>query len=318
MILAINGGFFDGAISKFSADGSQLLWSAYLGGYNLDQPHSMDCDENGNLYVMGLTGSSDFAVTANANDTTFGGGNSAVAEYYTLANGSDMYVSAISADGTQLLGSTFLGVELTRVLTTVCALIMAIVSAERLRLAQWRESLYSSHGRFFRVSNNSWRYRLPRRIGRRTFCIQQKHGLAILQYLCGHFWRRCIYTIALTSKGWQCSQLFLITISLQVRLILTESYLSAVGDSLVLTSSGNHSALLGAIDLRDYSGPILEAIHSSTDTAYNQHFFIEPNSPGDTTTVFTVVGQHKGGLLASDTNFWGQPGSAQYFHGIHL
>jgi len=70
---------------------------------------------------------------------------------------------------------------------------------------------------------------------------------------------------------------------------------------------------LGAIDLRDYSGPILEAIHSSTDTAYNQHFFIEPNTPGDTTTVFTVVGQHKGGLLASDTNFWGQPGSAQYF-----
>ena len=44
--ISYNGGFFDGAISKFSADGSQLLWSAYLGGNNLDQPHSMDCDEN--------------------------------------------------------------------------------------------------------------------------------------------------------------------------------------------------------------------------------------------------------------------------------
>jgi hypothetical protein len=30
--ISYNGGFFDGAISKFSADGSQLLWSAYLGG----------------------------------------------------------------------------------------------------------------------------------------------------------------------------------------------------------------------------------------------------------------------------------------------
>jgi hypothetical protein len=51
-------------VSKFSSDGSQLLWSTYLGGSNLDQPYSMDCDENGNVYILGSTGSDDFGVTA--------------------------------------------------------------------------------------------------------------------------------------------------------------------------------------------------------------------------------------------------------------
>ena len=108
-VTTYGGGTFDGAISKFSADGTQLLWSAYLGGSDLDQPHSMDCDENGNLYVFGLTGSSDFPTTAGAADTTFGGGNSADIEFFTFQNGTDMFVCSISANGAQLMGSTYLG-----------------------------------------------------------------------------------------------------------------------------------------------------------------------------------------------------------------
>ena len=65
---------------------------------------------------------------------------------------------------------------------------------------------------------------------------------------------------------------------------------------MAITSSGNHSSLLAAIDLRDFSNPEIGAVHSSVDLAYNQHFFIEPNFPEDTATLFTLVGQHKGGI----------------------
>ena len=107
--LSFNGGFFDVAISKFSSDGSQLLWSTYLGGSNLDQPYSMDCDENGNVYILGSTGSDDFGVTATAYDTSFAGGASITAEYYTFNQGTDLFVSKINAAGNQLVGSTYIG-----------------------------------------------------------------------------------------------------------------------------------------------------------------------------------------------------------------
>ena len=38
---------------RLSSDGTQLLWSSFLGGSNLDQPYSLDCDENGDLYILG-------------------------------------------------------------------------------------------------------------------------------------------------------------------------------------------------------------------------------------------------------------------------
>ena len=310
--ISYNGGFFDGAISKFSADGSQLLWSTYLGGNNLDQPHSMDCDENGNLFVMGLTGSSDFAVTANANDTSFGGGNSAVAEYYTLSNGSDMYVSAISADGTQLLGSTFLGGENNEGFNDSLRFnygdsFRGEIEVQRAGGPVYLVATADSSGYPITPGATDYQGGLD---GVLSVLSRNMDSLLYSTYV-GTEGDEALYSLSLTSKEGNAQNSSRVFVAGAIN--SSESHLSAVGDSLVLTSSGNHSALLGAIDLRDYSAPILEAIHSSTDTAYNQHFFIEPNTPGDTTTVFTVVGQHKGGLLASDTNFWGQPGSAQYF-----
>lgn len=57
----------------------------------------------------------------------------------------------------------------------------------------------------------------------------------------------------------------------------------------------------------------LLAAQASGLTGYDQHFFVEPHSQSDTTSTITVVGQSKSGLQASDPNFYGQPGSAQYF-----
>ena len=62
---------YDCGLSVFSADGTNLLYSTVFGGQNLDVPSSVVSDSQGNLFVMGTTGSSDFPVTAGAYDSSF-------------------------------------------------------------------------------------------------------------------------------------------------------------------------------------------------------------------------------------------------------
>lgn len=86
----------DCIIAKFSADGSNLLWATFLGGNHNEQPHSLVTNSSGDLYIMGTTHSSNFAVTSNAHDQSFNGG-------------SDIFISKLSFSGINLLSSTFLG-----------------------------------------------------------------------------------------------------------------------------------------------------------------------------------------------------------------
>ncbi len=102
----------DMGISKFNADGSQLLYSTYLGGgTGCEAPHSLIADASGNLYIFGTTGSSDFPVTANAYDATFAGGTplSPNGSGLNYINGADIVVVKLNPGGTALLGSTYLG-----------------------------------------------------------------------------------------------------------------------------------------------------------------------------------------------------------------
>jgi gliding motility-associated-like protein len=89
------GGFNDIVISKFSADGRQLLFATYLGGNETEQPHSMVAGANDELWVYGRTFSTDFPVTASAYDTTHNGG-------------ADLYVTKLDSNGL-LLASTYIG-----------------------------------------------------------------------------------------------------------------------------------------------------------------------------------------------------------------
>lgn len=103
-------GQVDVAISKFDATGSFLHYSTYLGGSAADIPHSLHVNANDELYIFGTTGSADFPVSGNAFDTTFNGGpNTTLSTSMVFANGSDIFVSKLSADGTQLPASTFIG-----------------------------------------------------------------------------------------------------------------------------------------------------------------------------------------------------------------
>jgi hypothetical protein len=58
------GGQVDMAISKFSADGSMLLYSTMIGGNSADAPHSMVVNSLGQLVIFGSTSSPDYPTTA--------------------------------------------------------------------------------------------------------------------------------------------------------------------------------------------------------------------------------------------------------------
>jgi hypothetical protein len=83
-------------ISKFNPVGT-LLYSSYFGGTGLDTGRDVAFDSNNNYIIIGHTTSSDFPVTLDAFQGTFGGGTD------------DVFITQISEDGQTLLYSTFLG-----------------------------------------------------------------------------------------------------------------------------------------------------------------------------------------------------------------
>jgi hypothetical protein len=91
------GGGEDAFVARLSADGSTLVYSTYLGGSNFDYGKGIAVDPGtGDVLVIGTTASTNFP-TANALQPTYGGG------------GSDAFVTRLSADGSALIYSTYLG-----------------------------------------------------------------------------------------------------------------------------------------------------------------------------------------------------------------
>ena len=113
----LNYGITDVFISKYSPDLSQMLWTTYLGGggdtHGSETVHSLITDQNNNLFLFGATSSPDFPITSNAFQQNHGGGlpgvNFMQNGVYHLNQGTDIYVSKISSDGLNLLGSSYVG-----------------------------------------------------------------------------------------------------------------------------------------------------------------------------------------------------------------
>lgn len=63
----------DGFVSELNPNGTQLIYSTYLGGGNLDYANKAALDAGGNLYVTGEAASTDFPVTSSAYLRTWGG-----------------------------------------------------------------------------------------------------------------------------------------------------------------------------------------------------------------------------------------------------
>ncbi len=105
------GNYMDVAISKFSPDGTQLLYSTYIGGSGQETPHSLIADDQDNFIVFGVTGSAEYPTTAGAYQSAFIGGPSLpMNTFFTSShpNGTDLFITKFSSTGA-LLQSTFLG-----------------------------------------------------------------------------------------------------------------------------------------------------------------------------------------------------------------
>ncbi len=93
---ASNSGNSDAYITKFTPDGSALVYSTYLGGSSRDLGVGIAVDSNGSVYVGGFTSSTNFPLHTPIQNT-YGGG--------TL----DAFVMKLNPAGSALVYSTYLG-----------------------------------------------------------------------------------------------------------------------------------------------------------------------------------------------------------------
>ncbi len=104
------GGQIDMTISKFSPDGSNLIYSTYIGGDGLEAPHSMVVNSNNELIIYGITSSLNYPVSPNGYDKTFNGGNGVFASnILEFQSGTDIVITKLSLNGDTILGSTYYG-----------------------------------------------------------------------------------------------------------------------------------------------------------------------------------------------------------------
>ncbi len=107
------GNFYDIVISKFNQDGSQLLYSTFLGGSKQETPHSIVVNNDNEIVVLSVTGSDDFPVTAGCYQNVFAGGvgfGMAALFIGTHPEGTDFAISKIGVNG-NLASSTFVGLD---------------------------------------------------------------------------------------------------------------------------------------------------------------------------------------------------------------
>ncbi len=90
-------------VAKFSPTGG-LLYTTFLGGSLIDYATAIAVDDAGNAYVTGVTLSTNFPVTANAFQRTYGGAGGG-----TCQRAGDAFVFKLNPSGSQLLYSTYLG-----------------------------------------------------------------------------------------------------------------------------------------------------------------------------------------------------------------
>jgi hypothetical protein len=94
-IQAMNAGSADAFVTKLDSNGIGLVYSTYLGGSGYDSGNAITLDASGNAYLVGYTNSTNFP-TANPLQPQNAGSD-------------DAFVAKLSATGSTLLYSTYLG-----------------------------------------------------------------------------------------------------------------------------------------------------------------------------------------------------------------
>ncbi|MCX6181734.1 MAG: gliding motility-associated C-terminal domain-containing protein [Bacteroidetes bacterium] len=103
-------GNVDLSITKYSSTGGSLIYSTYMGGNDIESPHSIVVTKQNELVIFGSTSSVNYPTTLNAYDKTFNGGINVTTDVVlTYSIGSDIFVSKLNATGSALVGSTLIG-----------------------------------------------------------------------------------------------------------------------------------------------------------------------------------------------------------------
>lgn len=105
----------DAFISKYSADGTTMIWTTFIGGgdnvHGTETSNSLICDKFNNVYLFGVTSSDDFPIQGGY-QSAFGGGTTLAVNFNGTNfqnDGTDIYVAKFSSNGQNLLGSTYMG-----------------------------------------------------------------------------------------------------------------------------------------------------------------------------------------------------------------
>ena len=97
---SVLGGVTDAFVARLSPDGSSLVYSTLLGGEGADGALDIAADAGGQAYIVGETRSTGFPVL-NALQSVYGGSG--------FGTYGDAFVSVLSASGSSLVYSTYLG-----------------------------------------------------------------------------------------------------------------------------------------------------------------------------------------------------------------
>lgn len=92
---------------RVAPDGTSLAYGTLLGGAKDDYAYAIAIDPDGIAWVTGGTGSADFPATTGAFDTTYNGNHTLLCEDGDPCP--DIFVAAVSATGSALSYSTFVG-----------------------------------------------------------------------------------------------------------------------------------------------------------------------------------------------------------------
>ncbi|MGA1822534.1 MAG: fibronectin type III domain-containing protein [Thermoplasmatota archaeon] len=87
--------FWDAFMTKLNSDGTDLIYSTYLGGHNVETVKDLDVDSSGNLYASGYVGSTDFPLKNPYQDTLMGR--------------RDFFILKLNPQGSELIYSTLFG-----------------------------------------------------------------------------------------------------------------------------------------------------------------------------------------------------------------
>jgi hypothetical protein len=90
----------DGFVAKLSADGSELVYSTFIGGSGAEVLGRIAVDDEGCAYACFITSSNNFPTTEGAFDRTYNGG---------AGSFPDSVIVKISPDGSEILYGTYLG-----------------------------------------------------------------------------------------------------------------------------------------------------------------------------------------------------------------